>query len=216
MTEVTPQLDYARPGPPRWLRRALILVGVVAVAAVAVRWGPAWKERAAVLLDQRRCIDHRAPPDRVVYGGPVRDTVLRVELKERYLPSCWTRFRAGGAESAVVFLHGRTSPSGNRRIVCVEATPTVLYSDGDRSIGMRWSFSVLEPDGLRGPTIIPVPAGGEPSFSYSADRIYAGQPDPADPAHFTFEYENGGARKTVDGWLLDDNTLKFSIRERSK
>jgi hypothetical protein len=59
-------------------------------------------------------------------------------------------------------------------------------------------------------------AGDEPSFSSSADRIYAGQPDPDDPSHFTFEYENRGVRKTVDGWLREDDPLRFHIREPSE
>ena len=43
-------------------------------------------------------------------------------------------------------------------------------------------------------------------------RIYAGQADPADASHFTFDYEEWGQRDTVDGWLEADDTVTLRVR----
>ena len=44
-------------------------------------------------------------------------------------------------------------------------------------------------------------------------RIFAGQPDSTDASHFMIEYEwPDGTRGTIDGYLLDDNCVKMSIR----
>jgi WD40 repeat protein len=41
--------------------------------------------------------------------------------------------------------------------------------------------------------------------------FYAGQPDSRDPSHFTIDYACDGARGTVDGWLLDDDRVRFRV-----
>jgi hypothetical protein len=181
----------------------LVLVAVVAVAAVAIRWGPALKEHANVLRDQRRCMNYRAPGGSVMLQADRNEQGVLIGLMS-YTPVCWRRFQRPSIAPAVVFLHARTSPSGKRRLVSVEAAPSLAYRPA-------WSARVLVPDALRGPADVP----GSPYYPDlpGADRIYAGQPDPADPSHFTVEYENGGERKTADGWLQDDDTLKFSVRE---
>ena len=183
-------------------------------AAAAVGWGPGWVRHAAVLLDQRRCMGYAAAADQVVYDSPRDGHGVRRSLKKRYAPSCWKRFtRAPG--SAVVFLHGRTSPSGKRRLVCIEADPQVVnHSVGSTSILPSWSFRVLTPGTLRKePADVPGPVYKDAFFLIAAERIYAGQPDPADPSHFTIDYERHGERKTVDAWLQDDDTLKFRHRQ---
>ena len=40
-------------------------------------------------------------------------------------------------------------------------------------------------------------------------RFYAGQPDPADPSRFTFDYEVDGMRGTIRGRLLADATVEL-------
>ena len=37
-------------------------------------------------------------------------------------------------------------------------------------------------------------------------------PDPADPSHFTIDYDLNGTRHTVDGWLEDDEFVKMELR----
>jgi hypothetical protein len=84
------------------------------------------------------------------------------------------------------------------------------------SIVPRWSFRVLVPTKLVGqPTdvaVAPYDYDQDPFFIIGADRVYAGQPDPADPSHFVIDYDDEDGRHTVDGWLQDADTLKFRFR----
>jgi hypothetical protein len=43
-------------------------------------------------------------------------------------------------------------------------------------------------------------------------RFFAGQADPKDTSHFTVEYELGGAKNVIDGWLTDDDYLRIVPR----
>ena len=43
-------------------------------------------------------------------------------------------------------------------------------------------------------------------------RFFAGQPDPKDASHFTVEYELGGVKNFIDGWLTDDDYLRIAPR----
>ena len=43
-------------------------------------------------------------------------------------------------------------------------------------------------------------------------RMFAGQPDPADPAHFTIRYELDDQPHVIDGWLRDDDTVLLAWR----
>jgi hypothetical protein len=216
VTEVAPQLDYAPPARRRWLRRALALVAVVVVAAVAIRWGPAFRRRTGVLLDQRRCMNYSAPADQVVYDTSIDQYGMRESVTACYSPPWFTRLMTlGNSASAVVFLHGRTSPSGNRRLVCIAAEPKMTGTVAGLSIRPMWYVMTAEPEAVRGTKWNWTDA--DPFFALpSADRIYAGQPDASDPSHFTYDYETDGVRKTIDGWLQDDDTLKFRVREVSE
>lgn len=42
-------------------------------------------------------------------------------------------------------------------------------------------------------------------------RVFAGQPDPADPTHFTIPYEVDGHAGVIDGWLKED---RIELRPR--
>jgi hypothetical protein len=44
-------------------------------------------------------------------------------------------------------------------------------------------------------------------------RFYAGQPDPADPTHFTIDYELDGERSTIDGWLRENSGVELAPRK---
>jgi hypothetical protein len=43
-------------------------------------------------------------------------------------------------------------------------------------------------------------------------RVYPGEFDPADPSHFTFEYEADGQRVVVDGYLQFDDAIAILPR----
>ena len=56
-------------------------------------------------------------------------------------------------------------------------------------------------------------AGHRPPVDYgNVLRVYAGQPDPADPTHFTLPYRLDGREGVIDGWLKDDR-IELKPRE---
>jgi hypothetical protein len=56
------------------------------------------------------------------------------------------------------------------------------------------------------------PRHPRPDGSYTAQRpppltVFAGQPDPVDPTHFTVAYDIGGQGGIIDGWVLDKEVV---------
>ena len=45
-------------------------------------------------------------------------------------------------------------------------------------------------------------------------RLYAGQVDPHDASHFTIEYRAAHGGGMIDGWLQNDDTVKFRVRSK--
>jgi hypothetical protein len=43
--------------------------------------------------------------------------------------------------------------------------------------------------------------------------VYAGQPDPDDPAHFTIRYQMWGQEDVLDGRLLDNDRITSTPRD---
>ena len=110
----------------------------------------------------------------------------------------------------VLFLHALQTTSARQRLVVVqsqlyfrgppfatEATLCARTFDPEVPFGSR----PLEMSRWIGPTI--TARWGE---EHKWLRIFAGQPDPNDPSHFTIEYEADGKRGVIDGWLRDSQT----------
>ena len=129
-------------------------VAVVAGAAVALRWAPAGLTTAAVQLDQYRCMEYRAPADQLVYESPDAEDGVASAAPRAHVHRYWARFSGPLVDPSVVFLHGRTSPSGNRRLVCVQVIEGVAWTAGCTFYVLGWSPSVLVPDALHGPAKI--------------------------------------------------------------
>ena len=118
---------------------------------------------------------------------------------------------------ATLFLHARTSPAGNRRIVVVQRGPNTLvpafvpYTDLE-IILLEPSWRTGVPRGIDPPEVPRVLIPHDLNAMTRHLRIYAGQPDDDDPSHFTIEYESHGQRGTIDGWLQDDDTVRMRVR----
>jgi len=206
-------LAYARRSKRQrfwWAAGALAVLAI----AVALWWGPTWRRQAAMLIDQRRCMTYRAPPGQVVYEGRRDENGICEKVTTCYSPRCWTRLlKRRTSPAAVAFLHERTSPSGNRRLVCIAAEPILGGTLAGLSVRPEWNFRVMFPAKLvGGPADVPVFPYLEDDFLIGVDRVYAGQPDPADPSHFMIQYDDEDGRHMVDGWFRDDDTLKFRVR----
>ena len=135
------------------------------------------------------------------------------------------------AVGAMVFLHELTTPGGVRRIVAVHYLPGDLNAADVSGAGLV--ARIFEPGGfLRPPDYLadaharllvsadapdlpPVPS---PQSARSAPpvRWFAGQPDEGNPSHFTVDYELGGVRGTVDGYLTNDGrTVRMKARSNA-
>lgn len=81
---------------------------------------------------------------------------------------------------------------------------------------MRDIHAIIEPLVIAPGTLVRAPSSTLFSGNFTSvkcdGRFFAGQPDPNDESHFTIDYEVDGIRNTIDGWLLDDDTVKLEPR----
>lgn len=120
-------------------------------------------------------------------------------------PGINRRFADG---AATLFLHGRSSPGGAGRIVAINVALDENSSD------LLLSVRVAEPATRR--------IGSQPRLLSAQEyhirhgeigrlRIFAGQPDPADPARFTIGYEMNGHAGTIIGRLNAGDAVKLDF-----
>ena len=136
------------------------------------------------------------------------------------VPLCWVRFlqASGNAPSpvppvAVLFCHWRVSPAGHKRLVVVEMSS---FCDIGDLLAKELAPSIYARPGWNGCPALR--SNGQSrqfngSFIPMPRRVFAGQPDPADASRFTIAYEwPDGVRGTIDGRLLDDDTVDLTVR----
>ena len=130
-------------------------------------------------------------------------------------PACWARFhdallqisRFGVVDPlSVVFLHERRSPLGSVRLVMVEFCP---YQCG-------WFRCNLVVPGTKQAPATAVLTTTTLSVQRTTEtdvlQVFAGQPDPANPSHFTIECRFNGSLHVIDGDLLDDDHVFLKPR----
>jgi hypothetical protein len=166
------------------------------------------------LYPLKRRASTQAPP------GPTTAAVLDVSDWNK-LTTLLPRLYSPLIKPAVIFLHERISPAGHRRLVCVRYGPqsdtfsaefvydfncdTFAVTPGTWSqppiyTPQRWLYDtlVLWP---RKPPLV---------------HIFAGQPDPNDPSHFTIRYRIWGQEDVLDGRLLDNDQVTLTARKQPK
>ncbi len=168
-------------------------------------------------------MNYVAPADQVVFDSdPAHAAVLANDpnfvisggCAFRRSPRDWQPFKVTPGwmpptQQAMIFLHERRAAGGTPRLVAVErdAGPDCL----------AFSASVLEPAGIRRP-LNAVPSGLSSNVgdttTHRDTRFFAGQPDPADPSHFTIRYVRAGATHVIDGYLLADNSITLTQRNK--
>jgi hypothetical protein len=168
-------------------------------------------DRAALLMNRPgyATIDPRLPHP----GRRYLIAACRVPTQWYYLAipfsSGWSRGRPFLSDP-VLFLHARQTTTARKRLVVVQsqlyfrgppfATEAALCAvtfDPDVPFGSR----PVETSRWIGPTVTAL-WGKEGEWL----RIFAGQPDPGDPSHFTIEYEADGKHGVIDGWLRESQT----------
>jgi hypothetical protein len=233
-------LEYA-PGAPvrrrKRVRRAMLLVVLVGVVLAAWRWWPAARDQVTLLYWQRRCLNFEFPPDVVLYErDPTKAAALLRQTDPEYVPLPYyphngpmvthavyqpralrefaTRSAAGSSpgDRSIVFCHERRTPAGERRLVIVYAKP---WSD----FGPLWEWELYEPAGALGRAKL-LGSGGDGNTHRGlgggfgpSEHVGAGQPDAADPTHFTFPaLFNGRATAVYDGRVTDQDRVVITKR----
>jgi hypothetical protein len=209
--------DYAPTARPRrrWIRY-LVLTLVLGAFAFGLRHRTEVAGRVRLGYWQHQCLTYTRPPGTPLYGA----TALE--------PECWRRFNAErsartlvavqrqvGPRRATLFLHERTSPGGNRRLVRVQQ----WHAANALTIERGYDVTVIAPGTLWRP---PKEVGPGRGYVYSGRavdaRLFFAQPDPADPSRFSFDFtavdRDGATRRgTVDARLNDDDTVTFELRD---
>lgn len=170
-------------------------------------------------------------------------------LLAEYRPDAIARFLPNEA-SGVAFMHARRSPGGQERLVIVSCGWAWAYYCG-YSLGIDAGTVVVPGSWRSNPTVADRKGqvgsvSAEPNWRWTVGhdggprefragfRVFAGQPDPADPSHFTIAYERRKLtleevelgvirwvdedtarweRGTIDGWLRDDDTVEMRVRD---
>jgi hypothetical protein len=210
-----PQLEYARESP--WHRRrsarlvVLLCFGLLVLSATA-RWGNQMLMRIKAKYYFNQSMAWTAPSDYVAYQrhtqGWMPDGTVAVPWQNFY------QNYTGSLPVSVgtLFLHERTSRGGNRRLVAVDVVGAEPHL-GRVHANMR-VFS--PPVGIAWPkqrttSIATLPLATNDGLF----KIFAGQPDPNDPSHFTIVYEGGNHRGVIDGWLQDGDNVLLELRRES-
>ena len=143
-------------------------------------------------------------------------------------PECWVKLskEVEGRDvpewTPVIFMHARRATGSTEdRLVVLELTPR-RTGDGVFSPGLEfWIVERVIGRDARGTPVV-IHAGERPLQlgSLAESRVYAGQPDRQDAAHFTVHYEvEGGTEKNptvtpqrIEGWLQKDGSLRLERR----
>src|ERR1700683_5574846 len=188
-------LNYARKPPASariagWLYR-LTFAG--AAVAMIIFWGPGLWRWTNFLYWQHRCLIFAEPPAHVVLETN-NFNIVQSELcpplnsMQRYLDD-------RSADDGTIFLHEMQTPAGDKRLVLLSISSfTQLAYDANllRFQYREWSTS-LRPLLLKSDEST-IEGLESPFVSFRHWKFFAGQFDPADPSHFSFEFELDGNR----------------------
>lgn len=212
----------------RWAAAGLLLAGL---AVAAWRFGPPYWRQGKYLWWQHRCMARAEPPDRVVYEDDPAAGDRLLAAGGDYQPAFGPATPSAGAgrpvvyqprllaerpdlgKNPVLFLHARRAPGGRERLVVVRML--VGQPLGQRLVVVR--ATAMDPASwAAGSTAMPINSPRYTSglwYLRPSDRLrcFAGQPDPADPSHFTIRYERDGVAGTFHGRLRNDDLVALTV-----
>ena len=225
-----PPLNYAQ--PPKWRRQKRVRMALLALAAGVFAfsvWGAwevfAWDVRFLRL--QHRALNYSVPAGTTVYSSGAVPTSAGRFIGGPFTisnpPEWWIEydFRPGrfSRSACLLFLHSRRRPDGAERLVAVQFEhqgPDSHTADGRPA----WHM------GLYGESFTPVWNYRHATLKKPPDpetcphvllpekarfRIFAGQSDPNDAAHFTIPYSLDDQSGLIDGRLRDDDSVDLKV-----
>jgi hypothetical protein len=144
---------------------------------------------------------------------------------------------AANPSEGTLFLHGRTNPGGQSRIVCVQVVAARTVQVGNDDSGTRFIFlgsqrqlrafvvsptarlwmgevAIEQPDSRRGEVPVPSDSGDTRWTPHTARpgevlRLLSGRADPSDPARLLIDYTLDGKPGTLAMTLQNDDRLRF-------
>jgi hypothetical protein len=212
MSHVAAQLDYAPDASRhRRRRRRFVLFATIACAVIiSAKWLKPAVNHGRLLYFQHRCVTYATPPDHVAF-----DT-----SSTRSSSGEWRMFYGlfsppGGRDDGTIFLHELHRPDGAGRLVALTVGRPMLTSF--RDLAIDFDVHVIRPGTLwRYPRLCHEQTWRTPFVRpFAGDRqvrLFTGQRDPANLAHFTIGYDCDGKRGTIDGWLQGDDTILLEPR----
>jgi hypothetical protein len=241
MTEPQPQLDYATAPPlyrRRAVRQAAVTIALLALAVIGYHYLAPFKPRVRAMIIQRRMATITYPPTQVAWeedpariaawtggapSGPDWATlndyghVLAVYLTPPAFRGAVVIPGVVGNGAAVIYAGTRNAGVGSRMVsIHMVDQPYHLDRRTASSVGNGIFYVMTERPAtlttdiaIRGfPWADPGPFNQIPPGQL---RLYWGQSDPADAAHFTIRFESPVTSGTIDCRLLPDDTVKFKV-----
>jgi hypothetical protein len=228
----TPAIEYAPPLPRhrRWVRRGFLPLLAAAALVSAYWWGPPFWFRLQLAHAERQCRSYIAAPAAIAYTEDPEDVKRLAAIPAGYrpgpagegsmflVPPAWSKFYGllsppGFQSRGTVFLHERRTPAGRRLLVAIDYLgDDFLHAENHWIDVSEFQVRAFE---LGGPFSLPVEVQSDqvtrelytPDGRRETLRLYAGQPDPNDPTHFTITWEltdDPPARGVLDGWVRED------------
>ena len=109
----------------------------------------------------------------------------------------------------ILFLHGRRSPDGVTHLLCV--TVRGVDRSGDVLLIAYSAEAVTSRTRRFVPSMPPRRIGGSINLSSKHVTFMAGQPDPADPSHFTIGYKFAGQPGIIEGWVRNQGWVDMRL-----
>ena len=238
----SPPLNYAAAVPLARNRRVqrLAVIAAVCISLIGlgwVGWAGFLRDRIPFWRAWYRSENFAEAPSTVVYtndrglvpqligsgysswcsaSSPAGKVVLDACRPAAVRNELWRSFRCGVyLQDPCAFLHWRHTAGQSNRIVAVSARFGLF--DWDR-VQLRLYPEVFEGSWPPMPHRDPRndwDTNGLSVIVFFKEQftLYAGQPDPVDPSHFTIPYSLGRKLGTIEGRLSDGNTAKLTIRD---
>ena len=205
-----------------------VLLWVIIVALIVSVWAaPKLVKHLQAVELRRECMNYDPPADQIVVEeDPTAVAALASNpIYQRgaggrlfIVPDFWKEENPSAHTQGTLFLHSRTSRDGNVRLVGLDlnmAPGLWIASTGDvedKSLveTIITPGRALAPDTIKQSCKIVMwicPTNPIPM------RFFAGQADPNDPSHFTFDYQRGNSRGTLDGYLSDDDSITITTHQ---
>ena len=212
-----------------WITTLIAIVGLVKLAPFAYR-----HLQASLIL--RRCMNFTAVADKICFDGDAAKSPLlilpggeyRDELNHEavssspvasWAPRDWVELircldptlKTFRLSPPLVFMHGRKSADGIRRLVILRYVGNVTSEGGPTN--HVFDFDLIDPSAWPAVKSVRTFQTTILSVSHPFTRLYFAQPDAADSSHFQLEYETEEGAGLIDGWLQNDHELSLECRD---